>query len=234
MKVSLPKKYLVVIGLVVFLLILAAIPAGYFYSRYKAAQFQLNNPTAAAKAQSAETVKKVGALILLPQGETPTVATVNDPAKLANQPFFGAALKGDILLLYTGTAKKAILYRPSTNMIINVAPLTIGNNAQTATGSAQPAPAPKFVLYNGTGTVGLTRKYQITFLRAIPGAQVLDTDIAGKRTYAKTIIVDLTGSRAAEAAGFAKALNISVAPLPEGETAPKDADFLIILGADQK
>ena len=60
----------------------------------------------------------------LPEGETPTVATISDKEKLTGQPFFKSPENGDILFAYT-TAMKAILYRPSTNKIINVAPITI-------------------------------------------------------------------------------------------------------------
>jgi hypothetical protein len=67
----------------------------------------------------------------LPVGETPTVATISDKEKLKDQPFFKMAENGDILFAYT-TAMQAILYRPSTNKIINVAPITI-NQAKDVT-----------------------------------------------------------------------------------------------------
>ncbi len=71
-------------------------------------------------------VSRVGALIILPEGEQPTIATVTDKEKLKDQSFFANAKNGDKVLIYTG-ARKAILYSPTQNKIIEVAPLNIGN-----------------------------------------------------------------------------------------------------------
>ncbi len=56
----------------------AAISSWFFYSRNKITQIGINNPTSGANVQSQDTIKKVGALMLLPKDETPAVATVND------------------------------------------------------------------------------------------------------------------------------------------------------------
>ena len=76
-----------------------------------------------AKNDVASLVEKVGKLILLPQGEIPTVAAVADLTPLKEQSFFKNAKKGDIVLMYA-RAKKAVLYDPSANIIIEVAPIT--------------------------------------------------------------------------------------------------------------
>jgi len=68
-------------------------------------------------------IREVGSLILLPQGEVPTVATVTDPSKLQGQQFFSNARVGDKVLIYT-QAKKAYLYRPSLHLLVEVAPIT--------------------------------------------------------------------------------------------------------------
>lgn len=75
------------------------------------------------------TVQKVGKIMVLPAGQPSTVATVKDVSKLRQEAFYANAQNGDILLVYSN-AKKAILYRPSTNQIVNVAPVTVTPTAQ--------------------------------------------------------------------------------------------------------
>src|SRR5258707_851119 len=121
------KKFLgpvVIVVLAVGILALAGV-SYYFYSQYSLSQMQLKNPTLAAQQEIKSLIAQVGSLIELPSGEVPTVATVSDPAKLAGQQFFANAKKGDKVLIYT-QAKKAILYRPSQNKIVDVAPVNLG------------------------------------------------------------------------------------------------------------
>jgi len=74
--------------------------------------------------QIEDLVGSVGRLIDLPTTETPTVATVNNLEALKGQEFFARAELGDKVLIYP-VAKKAILYSPTKNKIIEVAPLNI-------------------------------------------------------------------------------------------------------------
>lgn len=74
-------------------------------------------------AQTEDVIARVGALIELPGGEVPTVATVTDPGKLQDQVFFAKAKKGDQVLIYT-QARKAYLYDPIHNKLREVAPIT--------------------------------------------------------------------------------------------------------------
>lgn len=69
-------------------------------------------------------VIKVGKLMVLPVGETPTIATIVDPSKLNDNKFFANAREGDRLLLYP-ISKMAILYNPGENKIIEVGPFTL-------------------------------------------------------------------------------------------------------------
>lgn len=70
-------------------------------------------------------INKVSRLIVLPEGETPTIATVADPSKLKGQAFFANAKVGDKVLIYPNS-KKAILYDPNQDIIVEVAPVNIG------------------------------------------------------------------------------------------------------------
>ncbi len=97
------------------------------------------DPQKVVAAQNEALVEEVGKLILLPQGETPTVATVNDLAPLKGQAFFDHAKIGDKVLIYT-TARKAFLFDPAQNKIIEVAPISIGSQSspqsQSTTGAS--------------------------------------------------------------------------------------------------
>lgn len=112
----------------VILIILAAVVLGsggaayYFYSQLNQIK---QDPQKVAQAETKELVAKVSKLIVLPEGEDPTTATVTDPDKLKDQPFFAKAKVGDKVLIYSN-AKKAILYDPTSNRIVEVAPITIG------------------------------------------------------------------------------------------------------------
>ena len=95
-----------------------------------------NNPNEKAREENLKLVEQVGQLVVLPEGEEPTIATVTDPSKLADQPFFANARTGDKVLIYQ-TAARAILYRPADNKVIEIAPLTLGAGTDISSG-AQP------------------------------------------------------------------------------------------------
>ena len=126
------KKTLAILMAVIVVLFITSAVLLMQYLQIKA------DPQKAAAAEIQKLVATVGQLILLPS-ETPTVATVVDPAQLKDQAFFANATKGDKLLIYTN-AKKAILYDPVQNKIIEVAPINIGN---TPAASAPSSPSPK-------------------------------------------------------------------------------------------
>lgn len=73
-----------------------------------------------------QVIKKISKLMILPEDETPTLATVTDPKKLEGQPFFAKAQAGDKILIYSNI-KKVILYSPSMNKIIEVGGINLNN-----------------------------------------------------------------------------------------------------------
>ncbi len=102
------------------------------------------NPQAIIQKQTDAIINAVGQLMTLPTGETPTVATVSDANAAKQQSaFFDNAQNGDKVLMYV-KAGEAILYRPSTNKIVLVAPLTLSSST---TGTSTP-----------TGTTSSTSK----------------------------------------------------------------------------
>lgn len=121
------KLSYVFIGLL--LLVLGA--GAYFgyqeYNNLKKENQKLSDPQEAARQETERIKRQVAMLIDVPKDEDPTIASVVDTSKLSDQAFFKNAQNGDKVLMYA-QAKKAILYRPSTNKIIEVAPINIGTD----------------------------------------------------------------------------------------------------------
>ena len=218
---SLLKRFVIPIG-VVLIIAVASIPSYYFYNQYQKAQMLLKNPTEAAKEEVNALVARVGQLLELPQGEEPTVATVSDKEKLKDQAFFAKAENGDKVLIYTN-AKKAILYRPSINRVIDVAPVNIGSP------STSQAQLLRVALYNGTTTTGLTKSVETDLKGKLPNIDVVLKENAKKNDYTKTLVIDLSGNKKEEAIQLANVLGGQVQDLPKDETKP-DADILVIIG----
>ncbi len=118
--------------LVIPLLVLAALggilAAAYFYNQISRLR---QNPSQINEADAAAIIERVGKLIVLPEDERPTIATVADLSALKNQPFFAKAKIGDKVLLYAA-AHKAILYDPVENKLVEVAPIATGAPAALA------------------------------------------------------------------------------------------------------
>jgi hypothetical protein len=97
----------------------------------------INDPNGAIeRSQNERTVailEEVGKLYELPEGENPTIATVQDVDKLKDQPFFDGAQNGDQLIVFDDSAT-AILYRPSEKRLVKVGPINIEDSSEaTAT-----------------------------------------------------------------------------------------------------
>lgn len=126
----------IVVAIMALLVLALGGTAVVFYRKYDDIR---KNPQKYVQDTVEDLVKQVRQLIVLPDGEVPTVATVVDPQKLKDQPFFAKASVGDKVLIY-GNARKVYLFNPSTNKIVEVAPLSIGNPEGVA---PAPAPAPQ-------------------------------------------------------------------------------------------
>lgn len=193
--------------------------------------------------------QKVGLLYELPPNETPKVATVSDKTKLLDQPFFQNAQEGDKVLLFY-QAKKAILFRPSTNKIIEVAPLNVAENKSavqaTVAGAikedipavAKEAASPaEVILLNGASIAGIASQIEAEIKKdPVLAADffVIKKDNAQKRDYSDSVVVVLNPAYKLQAQTMAQALNAKVGSLPNDETEPEAGDLLVILGKDQE
>lgn len=209
---------------VIIVLVFAGSGGLYYYFQYQKAQQLLKNPVLAANIERDNLTQKIGALMDLPTGESPTVATIADVSKLKGQPFFAKAKNGDKLLLYS-KAEKAILYDPAANKIVNVGPINIGQ----ASPSAQPATV-TVALYNGTNDTTLLASTQKKLKEKITNISIASTANPTQANYKKTIVVDLTGTKPNIAKQLAAFLGGNVDSLPKGESKPANAEILIILG----
>ncbi len=111
-------------GWFAIVLVLALVAGAYFYGKYSVYQA---HPELYRSEQAQSALKKVGTLIQLPNG-VPTMVTINNAeAVKKQQPFLKNAKDGDILIIYQ-KASQVILYRPSTNRLIAVGPITSANS----------------------------------------------------------------------------------------------------------
>ena len=110
--------------------------AGYLY--WQIDQLRNNPKTSqeAATTKASNIKAKVAKLMSVPADETPTLASVTDKTKLKDQPFFKDAENGDQILIFP-QAKKAIIYRESTNKLINVGPIAITTDTAAKQGTTK-------------------------------------------------------------------------------------------------
>ena len=108
----------------------------FFYVQWQQAEKLVGQSPAGEQDQTSsreeidEIVEEVSKIVLLPEGETPTLSTITNIDKLTeNREFFQNAVNGDKVLMYQ-QAKKAFLYRPSTQKLINLAPVNIKGTSQ--------------------------------------------------------------------------------------------------------
>jgi len=226
------KRLYVLVGLAgVSILVLGS---GLFvmYSRYQYLATQVITTSSLSDKEADVLLTKVNSLISLPQGEKPTIATISDTQKLHDQPFFTQAKLGDKVIIYN-TAKKVILYRPSSNKIINIAPLGVGNTqvaGASTQNTVQQSPI-KIAVYNGTSVPKLAAKVSQRLQETI-GRDVIKQDNASSQDYKNTIIISVTKIDQKLVKQIADTLSAKIVDLPATETAPEGVDVLVIAGTD--
>ncbi len=130
---------------VVYLIVGIVVLVGIFFG-WKKYQAMQNTPEAQAakmEAQKESIITKIKQLTVLPE-EEPVLFTVNDATLLkSQQAFFKDAENGDVLLVFQ-TGGKALIYRESTNKIVNSGPVSFQQPAAgTKTPTTPTTPAKK-------------------------------------------------------------------------------------------
>lgn len=216
------KKKIILLSISLVVLLVGIGLFTFFYRDYKKVK---NNPDIIAKEEIGNVTKAIGKFMDLPD-EVPTLATVTDKDKIKDQEFFKHAENGDKLLLYT-RGGMAILFRPTTNRIIGITPLTVGDpNQPTQASKTQVLAQIPIAIYNGSSTVGLTNDIEQR-LKVLPNIAVVAKEKANANTYKKNIVIDLTGTNTELAQKISYILEGTVGELPEGEIKP-EASILII------
>ncbi len=235
-----------VVMVLAMLFLIATSIAGYFYYQYR------HSAEVVDAKEIEDLVEQIGQMMLLPEG-APTLATVTDREKLAEQPFFQKSENGDKVLIYTQSGR-AILYRPSMKKIVdvtsvNVNPQTAQNTPQTETttpdsptisanpntevvsGSASPDTL-TVALYNGSGKVGETAVLEKELLGYYPKATITTKETATS-TYDETLVIDLTGKSPVLTESLSFFIKGKVGTLPDGEQKPEGSDILVIVGKNR-
>lgn len=217
-KVSLGKSFLLLLFLVLFIGLLVT---GYLYYTTRQQLNLLSTPQGQQQlsAKEVEIVQaQLSKLTLLPD-ESPVMATITDAAYLATQSaFYQRSENGDKVIVYPN-AKKAFIYSPSRNIIVNSGPLV--NDASNQQVSLE--------VRNGSNTNGLGDKVK-TDLEA-QGVTVATVGNASRRTYTQTVVIGMNENVPANVLqGLATYLKGEVGTeLPAGE-ADSESDVLIIVG----
>ncbi len=122
--------------IVIIIAVLAVAGCVLMYLKYSIAQKKINEMATPqgqqemAKKEVQDILKKIGAHIVIPTDEEPTIATVTDADALKKeQPFYRDAQNGDKVIIFM-QAKKAIIYNEGKDILVNVGPIFV-NETET-------------------------------------------------------------------------------------------------------
>ena len=110
---------------ILLLIVLSAGVGGVLYYKNRAEKVEADPAAVQTEKNQAETDRVVTALkkiLTVTETDAPTVARVEDPAKLqaSNPEFYKNIQTGDYLIIFPS---RAIIFRESSNQIINIAPI---------------------------------------------------------------------------------------------------------------
>lgn len=222
------KKKFGLLFILLFVIAFVAGGTGIYLYQTDSAVLGKSAPTAEEEVQ--DLVEKVGKLIKLPN-ETPTIATVSDVSQLQEQTIFKNAQNGDKVLIFAD-AKRAILYRPSENIVVEVGNLVINPQDETSVVTdldeeSEELPASVVVL-NATTTAGYAGRIGDRLSEEFSNIEIESTGNAAGE-YTSVIVVDVTGDFSELAQSIADQLEGEVDELPDDED-DQGADILVILG----
>lgn len=127
-------------NLTYILVAILTITTVWFALKYKEATNETVNEKA-SEVEAQETLDELGQHILITEKDKPSIVTIVDVDKLKaeNEVFYANAQNGDQLIIFPG---RAILFRRSDDIIINIAPI-INTNSQLDTNRINTSPTTK-------------------------------------------------------------------------------------------
>ncbi len=123
------------VGTLVLVVLLAIGAVGYSFYYVASIKGELEDLREARIQTKSQLVEEIGKLIILPEGEDPTIATVVDPELLRDQPFFKNAKAGDRVLIYSKDSR-AVLYDPVASRVVEIGYLN--TNPESSSGDQLP------------------------------------------------------------------------------------------------
>lgn len=115
-----------IVKILVTILFIISFAVGFLYGfeKYRPDFLKLPINLTSQTTSDDEVIQKLEKLMDLPKDEKPAVTSLDNVEKLKGQQFFKKVMMGDKVVIYPN-AKRAILYRPSENKIIEVGVISI-------------------------------------------------------------------------------------------------------------
>lgn len=107
------------ITIAILALVLLCVAAGFAW--YFTHSIVVKADTHSRAEERSQVILSVARHVIIPEDEEPIFATVTDPKQLQGQVFFENAQVGDKVLIFSH-AHRAMLYRPSVDRIVEMAP----------------------------------------------------------------------------------------------------------------
>ena len=224
----------------IFILVLTGFAAWSFYS-YRQSQKEvvrlstIEGQQELQKNEIESLLEKVKTHMVLPEDEEPTVATISDvDALVKQQPFFKGTQNGDKVLVYV-KARKAIIYSPERDIIVNVGAVVVDENPIAINESDEEFKQLNIELRNGTGNPGLAQEISSRLKNENEDFNFVELSDASNKDYAATLVVDLGKTDNKDLlVSLGSVLGVSTISqqLPEGEQ-ESQAEVLVIVGQDQ-
>jgi hypothetical protein len=131
------SKKRLLIAVILSLIFFCSTAAIWLYFKTKERIAALQTPAAqqtAVQNEVSSAMKQLKTHLLVPE-EEPVIATIIDPALVATKSAFYSQVQKDDQLIIFPEAKKAVLFRPRSNIIVNMGPLQF---EEVSTQSSQP------------------------------------------------------------------------------------------------